>query len=436
MIFLILLCAFDHFTVCAQNNLKSDTLRLSLKEAWERAERFSRSIQMKNKAVTISSEEIKDSKLDRLPELGVMGSAEKATNIPIYENGLFSRPTQHEVIHTLYKVGTDFYLNIYNGSKTNLKIAGEEMLHKIALIEQNQEISDVRYRTTSFYLDLQRSEMFRLLMIKDIDDQEKQLLQIKAFYKNGTVLKSDVLRVELELSKRRMTLLTIENDIKIASQKLNIIIGEEDDRIISPFEKFSQVDNRPYQDYLKEALEFSFPYLISAKRTSLSEINLKKVRANLSPKVGMYGEFYYANPQIFLYPYNPYWYSLGITGIKVSFPISQLYHNIHKTRAAKLELENEEISHHDQQDKLRQRVKEAYLRYREAIDQINVAGTDVVHAVESARIIKNTYFNHTALITDLLDADIIVLRARFELESAKITAQNKYYLLKNITGIL
>jgi hypothetical protein len=33
--------------------------------------------------------------------------------------------------------------------------------------------------------------------------------------KNGTVLKSDVLRVELDLSKRKMTLVTIENDILI-----------------------------------------------------------------------------------------------------------------------------------------------------------------------------------------------------------------------------
>ncbi|TDG36655.1 TolC family protein [Pedobacter changchengzhani] len=436
MVCVLILLMINIPILSAQQNNTNDTLRLSLKETWERAEKFSRVIAIKNKAVSISNEEIKDSKMERLPELGIMGSAEKATNIPIYENGLFSRPTQHEVIHTLYKVGTDFALNIYNGNKLNLKIEEQGILHKIASLKKDQKTSDIHYQTASFYLDLQRSFIFQTLIVKDIADQEKQLAEVKAFYKNGTVLKSDVLRIELELSKRKMTLVQIQNDILIANQKLNIIIGEPDDRLIKPIETLSTTDEKSYDDFLKEALEYSFPYQISEKKTVISEIGVKKVNANLRPKISMYGEFYYANPQIFLYPYNPYWYSLGIAGVKISFPISATYHNVHKVRAAKLELEQEEIAHKDQQDMVRQQVKEAYLRYREALIQIGVAKIDVVHAVENARIIKNTYFNHTTLVTDLLDADILVLRSRFELEGAKIVAQNKYYLLKNITGVL
>lgn len=150
----------------------------------------------------------------------------------------------------------------------------------------------------------------------------------------------------------------------------------------------------------------------------------------------MYGDFYYANPQIFLYPYNPYWYSLGVTGLKASFPISSLYHNIHKVRAAKLELEKEEEAHKDTEDKVRQQVKEAFLRYKEAIIQIGVSEVNVAQAQENARIIRHTYFNQASLITDLLDADIQVLQTQFELASAKIAAQNKFYLLQHITGVL
>jgi outer membrane protein TolC len=85
---------------------------------------------------------------------------------------------------------------------------------------------------------------------------------------------------------------------------------------------------------------------------------------------------------------------------------------------------------------VRQQVKEAYLRFKEALLQIDVAQVNVAQAEENARIIKNSYFNQAALITDLLDADVQVLQARFDLASAKITAQNKYYLLQNIIGTL
>jgi len=234
--------------------------------------------------------------------------------------------------------------------------------------------------------------------------------------------------VELELSKRKMALTTIENDILIAMQKLNIILGIPDDEIVIPEAPYDQWDeNITYKDYLKLALEHSFDYHVSEQQTALSKIKLKQVKANVSPKIGLYGEFYYANPQIFLYPYNPDWYSLGIVGLKASFSISSLYHNTQKVKAAALEFEKEEETHKDTEDKVRQQVKEAYLRYREALEQIKVAETNVAQAKENARITKNTYFSQTSLITDLLDADIQLLQTKFELEAARIMAQNNFY---------
>lgn len=417
--------------------LETDTLKISLQDAWQRAEENSRHIKIKHMEVGISSEELQDLKAERLPEIQVKGSVEKASNIPIYENGLFSKPSQHDVIHTLYKAGADFYLTIYNGNKLNLKIKEEKTLHQISEIKKDQAISDIRYKTAVLYLDVQKNLIFRNLIKEDIEDQKKQLKEIKALLKNGVVLKSDVLRVELELSRREMALVTIENDILIATQKLNIIMGTPDSQIVlpeDPNEVWSQ--NNSYEEYLNIALQHSFDYHISEQNTELSKLNLKQIKANVNPQIGMYGEFYYANPQIFLYPYNPYWYSLGIVGLKASFSISSLFHNTHKVRAAKIELEKEEETHKDTEDLVRQQVKEAYLRYQEALEQIKVAEANEKHAKENARIIKNTYFNQISLVTDLLDADVQLLQTKFELAAAKIMAQNKYYSLQNIIGTL
>lgn len=419
----------------AQTN---DTLRMTLEEAWQKAEDHSRQIAITHKTVEIANEEVKDARLERLPEFGVSGSAELATNMPIYENGIFAAPTQqHEIIHNLYKTGADLYLDLYNGSKINLKIEEARLLHRIAEIKNDEAISDIRYKIASLYLDLQKSLIFRDLIIKDIADQEKQLKEIEAFHKNGTVLKSDVLRVGLDLSRRKMTLVTIENDILIATQKINIIIGEPDNRIIRPT-AFAPggTSKDDFNAYLASALEHSFSYHISERQAALRKTNLRQAKAGYMPKVGLYGDYWYANPQIFLFPYNPAWYSLGVTGIKVSLPVSALYHDKHKVAAAKLELEKEEEAHRDTEDKVRQQVWEAYLRYKESLVQIGVAEDNVAQAEENARIIKNTYFNQSSLITDLLDANVQLLRTRFELAASRIRAQDKFYLLQNIVGVL
>jgi len=247
-----------------------------------------------------------------------------------------------------------------------------------------------------------------------------------------------VLRIELDLSKRQLLLVKINNDLLITNQKLNIIIGEPDDRVVIPDNYKDTVINEAdnYESLLKVALANSYAYNISEHKTIVSKLNLKQVKANIRPKLGLTGDFYYMNPQIFLFPYAPYWYSLGLAGLRASFPISSLYHNIHKTKAARIEVEKEEIAHNETEDKVRQQVKEAFLRYQEAFIQINVATVNVKQATENARIIKENYFNQTALVTDLLDADIQTLQTKFELASAKIQAQNKYYLLLNIVGKL
>ncbi|WP_343606188.1 TolC family protein [Fluviicola sp.] len=417
---------------------QKDTLTLSLNEVWTKAEAFSRKVEISRQEVAVRKENYADAKMERYPDIGIKGTAEKATNIPIYDHGLFHTPSQHDVIHNLYRVSSDFYLNIYNGNKLNLKIREDRTLHELALIEKDQTIAEVRYESAQLYLDLQKSFIFLDLVQKDILDQEKQLEEIRSLYKNGVILKSDVLRVELDLSKRKMLEVEIRNDILIATQKLNILIGEPDDRIILPtgLANLSLNHLESYEACLQQALSHSFDYQVSEEMTKLSALHLKQVQANVRPQIGLYGEYYFMNPQIFLYPYNPYWYSLGIAGLRVSFPVSSLYHNIHKKRGAQMELEKEEEAHKETEDLVRQQVREAYLRYEEALVRIQVSEVNVAQAMENARIIKETYFKQTSLVTDLLDADIQVLQTRFELEAAKMEAQTKYYFLKNVIGTI
>lgn len=422
----------------AQQAQESSPLSLSLQQVWQKSDVYSKVIQMQRLKVQRSKEAIRDAIAERLPELSVGGNFEQASNIPIYEKGLFNKTTQHEVIHTLYKLGADGYLNIYNGSKTNLKIAEEKVREKIAIEQQNLTISDIRYKAASRYLELQRSLIFKQLMIKDIADQEKQLEEIRHFLKNGVVLKSDVLRVELKLSRQKLSLVTIENDISLANQKLNILIGEPDERVVIPTDPTNAEAIRPetYEAYLAEAMAHSFQYHMSEQETALKKIELKTVMANVSLKVGLYGDFYYANPQIFLFPYNPHLYSLGIAGVRASFPISAIYLNRHKEKIAELELKKQEIEHADTEDLVRKQVKEAYLRYKEALIGVDVAKVNVEQAKENNRIITNTYFNQSSLVTDLLDASVQLLQTRFDLATAEMAARLQYFQLQNVIGNL
>lgn len=438
--FLLYLLVQNSSFLLAQNptNTIQKKPTLTLNQTWNKALEYSKEININNLEVEVSKEEIAESKHERFPEIVLKGNYEYATNIPVYEKGLFNKPTQHEVIHLLYKLGTDYYFNIYNGDKLNLKIDKKKVAYEMAQIQKNLTVSEIKLQTAAYYLDLQRSIIFKDLMIKDIANQEKQLNEIKELYKHGTVLKSDLLRVELKLSNQKMMLVKIENDIIIANQKLNIIIGLPDEQLINPLNEINPelINLKSYEEYLEIAKSNAYEYHISEKNVEIKKLDLKSIKANVKPKVGLYGEFFIANPQIFLFPYSPSNYTLGIFGVRASIPLSELYINKPKERIAKINLEKEEVEHHHTDDKMREQVFQNYQRFKEALIRIDVNKKDIDQSAENARIVKQNYFNQSALITDLLDADIQLLESQFKYASSKIEAQIQYYQLQNVLGTL
>ncbi|MFX1708379.1 TolC family protein [Chitinophaga sp. CC14] len=409
---------------------------LTLTDVWKKAATYNRQLQMQYLRVQSMDEQTKSARDERLPEIKANGVYARVSNLAIYEDGLLNSPTQYPVVHGYYQFGADAYLNVYNGGKTTREIKVRQTETALAQEQKNLTAAEIRYKAAAIYLDIYRGRMYEKVMLQDIAEREKELEEIRQLNKNGVVLKSDLLRAELKLSKQKMTLLEIRNGILISNQRLNIMIGQPDstDNMVAPDTLVLPV--RTYEDYLADAYEHSFAFKISEKETALSELKLKDVKSNILPKVGLYAEYAYTYPQILFYPYSIALYGLGQVGVKAGVPISAFYQNKHRKQEAKINLQRQEIEHADTKDQVRQEVKSAYLRYTEAITRIDVANNNIIQAKENFRIVNNTYFNQLSLLTDLLDAETQLLQSRFDLTTAQVTAQLQYYQLLKATGNL
>ncbi len=412
---------------------------LTLTDVWKKADTYNRQLQMQYLRVQSMDERTKAARDERLPEVKADGLYARVSNLAIYEDGLLKSPTQYPVVHGYYQFGADAYLNVYNGGKTTREIKVKQTEAELAEEQKNLTATDIRYKAAAIYLDIYRGRMYEKVMLQDIAEREKELEEIRQLNRNGVVLKSDLLRAELKLSKQKMTLLEIRNGIRISNQRLNIMIGQPDsidNQVALDTLMIRHLPARTYEDYLADAYEHSFAFKISEKETALSELKLKEVKSNILPKVGLYAEYAYTYPQILFYPYSIALYGLGQVGVKAGIPISSFYQNKHKKQEARINLQRQEIEHADVKDQVRQEVNSAYLRYTEAVTRINVANDNINQAKENFRIVNNTYFNQLSLLTDLLDAETQLLQSRFDLTTAEVTAQLQYYQLLKATGNL
>lgn len=410
---------------------------LSLAEVWQKVTANKQVIRQQF-SVTAAREELKYARDERLPDINIGGEYARVSNMPLYTNGLFKKHDQYPVLHETYSLGAEAAFTVYHGNHNTLDINQKETELTLESLRLAKTESDARLLATTIYLDLQRSEVFRKLLQNTIAEQEKQLRHIDELRKNGVILKSDYLRADLQLSRQKLSLKTINDDISIASQHLDIVIGEPDSLQIVPA-AFTEADTTQFlslNEYIDEALAKAFPARISEEETKISELQIKLAKGTVMPHVELFAKYNYSYPQIAFYPYSADIYGLGMAGVRASFPVSGLFKNGHKVTRAKTLLQQQLIGHAEVVDGIRLKIKAGYLRLKEAVHEVAVAGRNVTQATENARIVKNTYFNQTSLITDLLEADNSLLQTRFELATAQIKVKQQYYQLLNAIGTL
>ncbi len=417
-----------------------DSLQLSLEEAWEKANAYSKELKLRSVDIQVGGEELLNAKRKWLPHVEANANYGKLSNIPVFENGILKSPEYIPISdHSVYDAGIDAYFNLYAGHKVKVQVQQAETKQALLKYLEDETASSVRYKVAESYLDVQRSMLFKKLIEQNIRQNKKRLDQITELYNNGVVLKSDLLRAQLQLSQQETNLLTMENNLELSMQQLNILIGNEDDQVIKPIDGIEgdvSQEKLMYADYLEQAMKTAPIEKIAQSQIDLSKLSEKQVKSDKLPQIGLFGEYAYSYPQIKLYPYAEAPYLMGIAGVKISYNISALYHDKHKEKAAAITVARQELAKLQADDQLRIQLKSAYKKLHEDLAQIDVSGMNVQQAEENYRIVNQTYFNQLALLTDLLTADTQLLQAKFDLVNRQIAARLHCYQILKITGQL
>ncbi|MBC9909960.1 TolC family protein [Chitinophaga varians] len=422
----LLLATACPWPVCGQ----SPAGAITLATVWERAEAGNRQIHLQQQELAGSTEKVLAARDARLPFLNVDGAYSRLSNMPLYTDGILHAPTQFPVSHEHYTAGGNLYINLYNGGKDIREIAMAKAEASISATKLQHTVAEIRYQAAVYFLDLYRYQQFRVLLEQDIRSCELQLSEIKQLYKNGLVLKSDVLREEVKISNQQLSLTEINNNIVLSTQRLNYLMGRPDTGTIYPVVELPDVAGPAPDTSSQEALE----YKLALKHTSLGALRLDQVKATPLPKLGFFADYRYTYPQTAYYPYSRVPWSGGQAGVSVSVPVSSFYQNRHKTREARIAWQQQRTIAASVQDNLRQDIHAAFLHYQEAVQQTVVARSNMLQATESLRILRSSYFNQQSLLSDLLDAETQLLQSKFNLTTAMVKVQVQHYQLLRLTG--
>ncbi|NTV18658.1 MAG: TolC family protein [Bacteroidales bacterium] len=272
--------------------------------------------------------------------------------------------------------------------------------------------------------------------MKNIEQTEILIDQIKSKEAQGMALGNDVTRHELMMQNLKLSLIETENNKKIINNQLVVTLGLPVETQIIPDSSVLDINlsSVSYNNLLELAAE-NRPELKSAALDK--EIAAKQVRiakADYYPNIALVAANNFNGPVLIEVPalnsnFNNWYVAVG-----VKFNLASLYKNNRKVQLAgkrQLIAENAEAL---TQENTQVAVNSAYIRFVESFEKLKVYEISSRLAAENYGIINNRYLSDLVLITEMLDASNTKLNAELQVVNAKLNVIYNYYHLQREIG--
>jgi len=324
---------------------------------------------------------------------------------------------------------------VYGGGKLKYAQESTKLLKEIALLDADKNKEEVSYAVVNGYFSLYKLQQSKSVVAQNLAAIATQLKQAQRFYEQGIVTKNDVLRFQLQQANVSLTAMEIENNIKIVNYNLDILLGLSENTTIT----LENVDDTvpqlsSFATYLNAALANRQELQQFDLQHKAADYNIKTIKANTLPTVGLGANLYYVNPSGNFIPSNQQFIMPVTLGATISWNIGSLWTNKNKVAEAKVQQLETDTQKDIFTDNVKTELNKNYQNYQLALQKIEVLETSIAQATENDRLLASKYQNNIASATDRIDAETLLYQAKINLELAKADAKLAYYTLLKSTG--
>ena len=331
---------------------------------------------------------------------------------------------------------------IYAGGAIRSGIEMAKLGRRLAELDVEKNRQEVRFLLTGFYLDLCKLQNQLQVIARNMELTEKVIEQMKARRQQGTVLKNDLTRYELQLQSLQLAKTQLVDAQKIIRHQMSTAIHLPDGEDFEVDTQSLEAEGRALKSLTSEstwqqtAAENNIGIRQALLATEMSEQKVKNTRAASLPSVAVVAENHLTGPYTSdLIPKDAN-VNVWFVGIGVKYNLSSLWKNKHAIRKAKKENTQARERVQLAQEGIENGVQANYTNLLTSSVEVSTQEKQVELADQNYAVVKNRYDNDLALLTDMLDASNMKLSADMALVNARIGMLYNYFKLKYITNTL
>ena len=417
--------------VCAQ------TRQMGIEELFRLADEQSKSIQTYRTGTEAAAEALKAAKAQRLPDVNVSLSASYLGNGKLWDRD-FGNAMTVDIPH----FGNNFALEaqqvVYAGGAVSSGIRQAELGRVLAELDLQKNVQEIRFLQAGHYLNLYKLDNQIRVLQKNLELTEEVIANMKARREQGTVLKNDITRYELQKEQLNLQLSKVKDARQIANHQLVTTLHLPEGTEIAPDTSLleRQILTLAEDDWQNMAAGNNILLKQSQAAIQMNEQKVKQERSERLPHISIVAADHLDGPITIEVPaldnnFN-YWY----IGIGIKYNISSLFKNNKKLKQARLNVRQAQERHQLAQEQVENAVQEGYVNFLTAFTDLRTQENSVRLADENYNVTENRYKNEMALLTDMLDASNMKLTADLGLVNARINILYSYYKMKYTTHTL
>ncbi|TCC86303.1 TolC family protein [Pedobacter hiemivivus] len=324
---------------------------------------------------------------------------------------------------------------IYGGGKLRYAEESTRLLTDVANLDADKDKEEISYAIINTCYSLFKVLQSKKVIAQNLESIASQLKQSQRFFEQGIVTKNDVLRFQLQQANISLTDMEAENNRKIINYNFDILLGLNENtqiEIADPTKDLKTIG--PLSNYLDMGVASRQELKQLDLQNKVADVNIKSVKANTLPTVGVGANLYYINPNgSFIPSANQYIMPVTI-GANVSWNIGNLWTNKHKVTDARIQQKELVIQKDIFSDQVKTEINRNYQNYQLALNKISVLETSIAQATENDKLLASKYKNNVASAIDRIDAETLLYQAKINLELARADAGLAYYTLLKSTG--
>lgn len=430
---LIMLCVI---TLCSQW-LYAQKRTMGVEEMFRLADEQSKSIQTYKTGKDAADEALKTAKAQRLPDVNLSVSLSYWGNGKLWDRD-FSNGMKIDMPH----LGNNFALEaqqvIYAGGAISSGIRQAELNKQLAELDWQKNIQEIRFLLIGNYLDLYKLDNQILVLQKNLELTERLLDNMLARREQGTVLKNDITRYELQKEQINLQLITVKDNRKILNHQLvtTLHLPEETEIFPDTTLLMKQMDTLTEADWHTIATTNNISLQQLQATVGINEQKVKQERSERLPHISLVAAEHLDGPITIEVPVLDNNFNYWFVGVGIKYNLSSLFKNNRKLKQARLNVRRAEEQYQLAQEQVENAVQAGYTNFLTAFTDLHTQENSVKLANENYAVTSNRYQNEMALLTDMLDASNMKLSADLGLVDARINVIYNYYKMKYITHTL